>query len=48
MSMYAVASVPLIDELDDVATVYQLWYADDASALGSPNQLMVESVFEWN
>uniref|UniRef100_A0A1X7T2A3 Reverse transcriptase domain-containing protein n=1 Tax=Amphimedon queenslandica TaxID=400682 RepID=A0A1X7T2A3_AMPQE len=39
MSMYAVASVPLIEELDDVATVYQLWYADDASALGSLNQL---------
>uniref|UniRef100_A0A1X7V9A6 Uncharacterized protein n=1 Tax=Amphimedon queenslandica TaxID=400682 RepID=A0A1X7V9A6_AMPQE len=39
MSMYALASVPLIEELDDVATVYQVWYADDASDLGSLNQL---------
>ena len=39
MSMYAVASVPLIDELDGVASVSQFWYADDASALGKLDQL---------
>ena len=33
MPMYAVATIPLIERLPD--SVMQVWYADDASALGS-------------
>lgn len=33
MPMYAVATIPLIKNLPDSVT--QVWYADDASALGS-------------
>ena len=39
MCMYAVATVPLIDELEGVASVSQYWFADDASALGDIEQL---------
>ena len=33
MPMYAVATIPLIRKLPNLVT--QVWYADDASALGS-------------
>ena len=39
MPMYAVATIPLIEKLPD--TVTQVWYADDASALGSAANLRV-------
>ena len=39
MCVYAVATVPLIDELEGVASVSQYWFADDASALGDIEQL---------
>ena len=35
MAMFAIASIPLINELSSSADVKQLWYADDASAIGS-------------
>ncbi len=35
MIMYAVGSVPLIKELSSVSDVKQLWYADDATGMGS-------------
>ena len=39
MCMYAVATAPLIDELEGVASVSQYWFADDASALGDIEQI---------
>ena len=39
MIMYAVASVPLINELSPISEVKQLWYADDATGMGSLNGL---------
>lgn len=35
MSMFAVASIPLVDELADLSEVRQFWYADDATAVGN-------------
>ena len=35
MPMYALATIPLIDQLGDIHDVTQVWYADDASAAGS-------------
>ena len=35
MAMFAVATVPLIKELSSRVSVKQLWYADDATSLGS-------------
>ena len=40
--MYAVATVPLIDELEGVASVSQYWFADDGSALGD-----IEQLWKW-
>ena len=34
MPMYALATVPLIQELSSSSQVIQTWYADDASAAG--------------
>ena len=39
MSMFAIASVPLIEELSEFAGVRQFWYADDATAVGSLDDL---------
>lgn len=39
MSMFAIASVPLIEKLRDLAEVRQLWYADDATAVGGLSEL---------
>ena len=35
MVMYAVASIPLIHDLSSISEVKQLWYADDATGMGS-------------
>ena len=35
MSMYALATIPFIDQLSDIQDVTQVWYANDASAAGS-------------
>ena len=35
MPMYAVATIPLINHLGNVEDLKQVWYADDASAVGS-------------
>ena len=35
MVMYAVASIPLIHDLSLISEVKQLWYADDATGMGS-------------
>ena len=40
MSMFAVASIPLIRELDKLTDVIQLWYADDATATGEMSELI--------
>ena len=40
MVMYAVASIPLIHELSSISSVKQLWYADDATGMGTLNGLM--------
>ena len=43
MSMYVLATIPLIQKLkDDVNDVKQVWYADDASGSGK-----IESLPEW-
>ena len=42
MFMYAVATLPLIDELEDYSSCIQLWYADDSSAFGN-----ITSVLTW-
>ena len=34
MSLYALATIPLIDLLSSIRDVTQVWYADDASAAG--------------
>ena len=39
MVMYAVASVPLIKALSSIKDLKQLWYADDATGLGSLSSL---------
>ena len=39
MVMYAVASIPLIHELSSISSVKQLWYADDATGMGTLNGL---------
>lgn len=41
MVMYAVASVPLIQSLSSVSDVKQLWYADDATGMGSLDSLKI-------
>ena len=35
MPMYAMATIPLINHLGNVEDLKQVWYADDASAVGS-------------
>ncbi len=35
MVMYAVAFVPFIEDLSSITEVKQLWYADDATGIGS-------------
>ena len=35
MPMYALATIPLIDQLSSIQDVTQVWYADDASVAGS-------------
>ena len=42
MSLYALATVPLINHLDVAEDLKQVWYADDASASGS-----IASVHAW-
>ena len=42
MPLYALAAIPLIQQLDDVEDVKQVWYADDASATGG-----LASVRSW-
>lgn len=37
MVMYAVASMPIVNELSSIPDVKQLWYADDATGMGSLN-----------
>ena len=39
MVMYAVASIPLIHKLSSISSVKQLWYADDATGMGTLNGL---------
>ena len=39
MSMFAVVSLPLIKQLDELSDVTQLWYADDATAIGEFQEL---------
>ena len=39
MSMFAVATVSLIQQLDEVSHTTQLWYADDATGLGNLQEL---------
>ena len=39
MGMFAVASLPLIKQLDELSDVTQLWYADDATAAGEFQEL---------
>ena len=39
MSMFAVASLPLIKQPDELSDVTQLWYADDATAAGEFQEL---------
>ena len=39
ISMFAVASFPLIKQLDELSDVTQLWYADDATAVGEFQEL---------
>jgi len=34
MPMYAIATMPLIRQLDSASDVLQVWYADDTSAAG--------------
>ena len=38
MAMYAIATLPLIHQLDKDTTAQQIWYADDSSAAGSVHQ----------
>ena len=35
MPMYALATIPLINQLGDPSNIIQVWYADDASAAGA-------------
>jgi hypothetical protein len=39
MAMYAIATLPLIHQLDQVTAIEQIWYADDSSAAGSVSQI---------
>ena len=39
MVMYGVASIPLINELNRISEVRQLWYADDATGVGTMDGL---------
>ena len=39
MSMFTVASIPLIRELDELTDVIQIWYADDATVTGEMSEL---------
>ena len=39
MPMYSLATVPLIEKLSNIDGIRQTWYADDASATGSIQQL---------
>ena len=39
MPMYAMATIPLINHLGSMADVKQVWYADDASAVGRLNPI---------
>ena len=39
MPMYSLAVLPLISRLRDIDEIRQVWYADDASAVGSLDQL---------
>ena len=39
MPMYAIATIPLFNRLSEDAK--QVWYADDAAALGTTEQLRV-------
>ena len=44
MAMYAIATVPLIHQLDASSSVRQVWFADDAQQLGgSFHRLMIGS-----
>ncbi len=40
MFAYAIATLPLINELENHSHVTQLWYADDSSALGKTTSLL--------
>lgn len=35
LAMYAIATIPFINHLGNVEDLKQVWYADDASAVGS-------------
>ena len=52
MPMYALATIPLIDELSGTQDITQVWYADDASAAGSLSSIRTTSssqdVFRYN
>ncbi len=39
MAMYAIATVPLIHQLDVSSSVRQVWFADDATAGGQLSQI---------
>ena len=39
MPMYAMATIPIINHLGSMADVKQVWYADDASAVGRLNPI---------
>ena len=41
MSMFALATVPLIQHLNEVSNTTQLWYADDATGLGDLHDLRI-------
>ena len=40
--MYALATVPLVDQLSNIQDVTQVWYGDDATAAGS-----LTSIQKW-
>ena len=42
IQMYALATIPLVDQLSDIQDVNQMWYADNAFAAGS-----LASVRKW-
>ncbi|MDA8031676.1 MAG: hypothetical protein MPK62_11250 [Alphaproteobacteria bacterium] len=39
MAMYAIATIPLIHQLSKVASLKQVWFADDATAGGHIQEL---------